>query len=224
MGEQVAINPRQRNQSDRDCRQNDQRWPQHAMILRARYQELQWFRRLCSLGLPYQVWETPLQMRGDKPRIGPQDVKIPGRLDTEVPAIHRAKYLHGFRLKLRAGLRSQPPPLPPQISGRIIGLTPRCSLSGKARSRLRAGYQSSIDSSGAPTRTLKHVNIELDYEQRARLELISIHTGKPPAQVLIDAAQSLFNHEFGCSSAPTQAPILSEAALESRFSRLLGRR
>jgi hypothetical protein len=71
------------------------------------------------------------------------------------------------------------------------------------------------------------VNIDLDYEQRARLELISIHTGKPPAQVLIDAAQSLFNHEFGCSSTPPAAPtqrFLSDVALESRFSRLLGRR
>jgi hypothetical protein len=71
------------------------------------------------------------------------------------------------------------------------------------------------------------VNIDLSYEQRARLELISIHTGKPPAQVLIDAAQSLFDHELGCSSplplTPTQQ-FVSEAALESRFSRLLGRR
>jgi hypothetical protein len=70
------------------------------------------------------------------------------------------------------------------------------------------------------------VNIDLDYEQRARLELISIHTGKPPAQVLIDAAQSLFDHEFGHSSTSPKGPtqqFVSEAALETRFSRLLGR-
>ena len=71
------------------------------------------------------------------------------------------------------------------------------------------------------------MNIDLDYEQRARLELISIHTGKPPAQVLIEAAQSLFNHELGYSAPPPVSPtqqFVSEAALESRFSRLLGRR
>lgn len=71
------------------------------------------------------------------------------------------------------------------------------------------------------------MNIDLDYEQRARLELISIHAGKTPGEVLMDAAQSLFDHEFGCTS-PTPAPVtqqfISEAALESRFSRLLGRR
>jgi hypothetical protein len=72
-----------------------------------------------------------------------------------------------------------------------------------------------------------YVNIDLDYEQRARLELISIHTGKTPGEVLIEAAQSLFNHEFGYSAPPSPGPtqqFVSEAALESRFSRLLGRR
>jgi hypothetical protein len=73
-----------------------------------------------------------------------------------------------------------------------------------------------------------HVNIDLDYEQRARLELISIHAGKTPAEVLIEAAQSLFDHEFGYSAPPpppaATQQFLSEAAMESRFSRLLGRR
>ena len=39
------------------------------------------------------------------------------------------------------------------------------------------------------------MNVDLNYEQRARLELIAVYSGKSPAQVLIDAAQFLLNCE-----------------------------
>lgn len=70
------------------------------------------------------------------------------------------------------------------------------------------------------------MNVELSYEQRARVELISIHTGKPPAQVLVDAAQFLFNCDADYfppwRPAPTQQ-FLPEEELEARFAQILPR-
>jgi hypothetical protein len=70
------------------------------------------------------------------------------------------------------------------------------------------------------------MNVDLSYEQRARLELISIHTGKPCAEVLVDAAQFLLNRGAGyyppSRSAPTQQ-FLPEAELEARLARILHR-
>jgi predicted DNA-binding protein len=68
------------------------------------------------------------------------------------------------------------------------------------------------------------MNVELNYEQRARLELIAMHAGKSPAQVLMEAAQSLLNREVGdYELADQQAPqqFLREEELEARLARIL---
>ncbi|HEY4379518.1 MAG TPA: hypothetical protein VGN01_04175 [Acidobacteriaceae bacterium] len=68
------------------------------------------------------------------------------------------------------------------------------------------------------------MNVNLTKEQRDRVELISIYTGKSPTQVLVDAAQFLFNCDANYfppfRPAPTQR-FLPEDELEARFSRLL---
>jgi hypothetical protein len=69
------------------------------------------------------------------------------------------------------------------------------------------------------------MELDLNYEQRARVELIAIHSGKPPAQVLVDAAQFLLNCEIGYyppSPAPRPQQVLAEEELQLRFARLLG--
>ena len=70
------------------------------------------------------------------------------------------------------------------------------------------------------------MNVDLSYEQRARLELISIHTGRPCADVLVDAAQFLLNCDADYyppyRSAPTQQ-FLSEQELEARLVSILHR-
>lgn len=70
------------------------------------------------------------------------------------------------------------------------------------------------------------MDIELNYEQRARLELIAMHTGKPAAQVLVDAAQFLFNCEIDyyppARATPSQQ-FMPEEELEARLARLLRR-
>ena len=38
--------------------------------------------------------------------------------------------------------------------------------------------------------------LELNSDQRAQLELISMHAGKPPAQILTDAARYLFDNDI----------------------------
>jgi hypothetical protein len=68
------------------------------------------------------------------------------------------------------------------------------------------------------------MNVELDYEQRARLELIAMHTGKPAAQVLVDAAQFLFNCEvdyYPPARATSSQQFLREEDLEARIAQLL---
>ncbi|MDP9051770.1 MAG: hypothetical protein M3O31_13790 [Acidobacteriota bacterium] len=68
------------------------------------------------------------------------------------------------------------------------------------------------------------MNVDLDYEQRARVELIAAYSGKSPERVLIDAAQFLLNVEADyyppSGSAHTQK-FLSEDQLENRLARLL---
>jgi hypothetical protein len=68
------------------------------------------------------------------------------------------------------------------------------------------------------------MDVELTHEQRARVELISIHTGKPTAQVLVDAAQFLFNCDADYfppwRPAPTQQ-FLAEEDLEARLAWIL---
>jgi hypothetical protein len=68
------------------------------------------------------------------------------------------------------------------------------------------------------------MDVNLTYEQRARIELIAIHSGKSPAQVLVDAAQFLFNCEIDYyPPLPAVRPqqFLPEEELEARLARLL---
>jgi hypothetical protein len=68
------------------------------------------------------------------------------------------------------------------------------------------------------------MDVDLDYEQRARVELIAVYSGKSPERVLIDAAQFLLNCEADyyppSPSAQTQK-FLSEDQLEARIAHLL---
>ena len=68
------------------------------------------------------------------------------------------------------------------------------------------------------------MDIKLTHDQRDRVELISIHTGKPPAQVLVDAAEFLMNCDANYfppwQPAPTQQ-FLPEEELEARIASLL---
>jgi hypothetical protein len=66
------------------------------------------------------------------------------------------------------------------------------------------------------------MNVHLNYEQRARLELIAMYSGKSPEKVLIDAAQFLLNCEADYYPAlPLPQQFVSEEELEVRFARLL---
>lgn len=68
------------------------------------------------------------------------------------------------------------------------------------------------------------MDVELNYEQRAHLELISLHSGKSTAQLLVEAAEFLLtlDPEYLGRSTPTDPQtFLSDAEMESRFARLL---
>jgi hypothetical protein len=70
------------------------------------------------------------------------------------------------------------------------------------------------------------VNIELNYEQSARIELLSLVAGKPSSQLLLDAAMLLLDRDEGCCehcrpAAPQN--FLGEEELEARFAQLLHR-
>lgn len=70
------------------------------------------------------------------------------------------------------------------------------------------------------------MNVELNYEQSSRLELIALQAGKPSAQILIEAAQYLFEREasnVSARKAQTQK-FLSEQQLEARFEKILRHR
>jgi hypothetical protein len=68
------------------------------------------------------------------------------------------------------------------------------------------------------------VNVKLTHDQSDRVELVAIHTGKSPGQVLVDAAEFLLNCHADYfppwEPAPTQQ-ILPEDELEARFARIL---
>jgi hypothetical protein len=67
------------------------------------------------------------------------------------------------------------------------------------------------------------VDIQLNYEQRARLELLSIHSGKSIAQMLVEAAQLLLDADAADGQRRPGEPqkFLSEAELDARFAQLL---
>ena len=70
------------------------------------------------------------------------------------------------------------------------------------------------------------MNVELDYEQSARIELLSLYAGKPSSQLLVEAAILLLDRDAGhCEHCRPAAPqeFLGEEELEARFAQLLHR-
>ena len=70
------------------------------------------------------------------------------------------------------------------------------------------------------------MNIELNYEQSARIELLSLVAGKPSSQLLLDAAMLLLDSDAGCCERCRPAcpqNFLGEEEMEARFAQLLHR-
>ena len=70
------------------------------------------------------------------------------------------------------------------------------------------------------------MNVELNYEQSARIELLSLYAGKPSSQLLLEAAMLLLDRDAGCCERCRQAAtqnFLGEEELEARFAQLLHR-
>ncbi len=68
------------------------------------------------------------------------------------------------------------------------------------------------------------MDIALTSEQRSRLELIAVHAGKSPAQILLEAAVFLLDRDEAHSRHPDQAEpqkFLSESEMDARFTRIL---
>jgi hypothetical protein len=68
------------------------------------------------------------------------------------------------------------------------------------------------------------MNLKLTDEQRTRLELIAVYTGKSAEKVLVDAAQFLLNCEanyYPPSRSTHPQQFIPEDELEARISRLL---
>jgi hypothetical protein len=78
--------------------------------------------------------------------------------------------------------------------------------------------------------SLTQMDVNLDREQRAQLELISMHVGRPPAQVLLDAALFLLSRDLQSldlvasdASADGSQNFLSRHELDARFTQMLRR-
>ncbi len=68
------------------------------------------------------------------------------------------------------------------------------------------------------------MNVDFNYEQRARLELIAAYSGKSPEKVLIDTAQFLLNCDADYyPPLPPSQQFIPEEELEARFERILRR-
>jgi hypothetical protein len=70
------------------------------------------------------------------------------------------------------------------------------------------------------------MHIELNFEQRARIELLALVTGKTFGEILLDAAMLLLDRDAGCCEHCRPASpqnFLGEAELEARFAQLLHR-
>jgi len=70
------------------------------------------------------------------------------------------------------------------------------------------------------------VNVELNYEQSARIELLSLYAGKPAGEMLVEAAMLLLDSDAGCCEHCRPAGpqnFLDEEQLEARFAQLLHR-
>lgn len=81
--------------------------------------------------------------------------------------------------------------------------------------------------------SLTQMDVNLDREQRAQLELISMHVGKLPAQVLLDAALFLLSRDLQSldlvksvasdASADGGQNFLNGHELDARFTQMLRR-
>ena len=70
------------------------------------------------------------------------------------------------------------------------------------------------------------MEIALSYEQRARIELLSLVAGTTPGEMLMDAAMLLLDRDAGCCERCRQADLqteLSDEQVEARFAQFLGR-
>jgi hypothetical protein len=68
------------------------------------------------------------------------------------------------------------------------------------------------------------MKVDLNYKQRAQLELIAVYSGKTAAQVLVDTAQFLMNCEANYFPPTRPVPsqqFLPEDELEARIARML---
>jgi hypothetical protein len=68
------------------------------------------------------------------------------------------------------------------------------------------------------------VNIQLNYEQSSRLELLALHAGKPAAELLTEAALFLLTCDSGTPEVPSPSnsqTFLPEDELAARFARIL---
>lgn len=68
------------------------------------------------------------------------------------------------------------------------------------------------------------MELRLNFDQHARLELIAIHSGVTAEQLLLDAVQSVLDRDASDAprrSAPHTQTFLSDVELEARFERLL---
>jgi hypothetical protein len=68
------------------------------------------------------------------------------------------------------------------------------------------------------------MQVDLNYKQRAQLELIAVYSGKSAAQVLVDTAQFLMNCEANYYPPTRPVPsqqFLPEDEMEARISRIL---
>jgi hypothetical protein len=68
------------------------------------------------------------------------------------------------------------------------------------------------------------MDLRLSYDQRARLELIAIHSGVTMEQLMMEAAELLLERDAAdapVKKQPTQQHFLSSVELDERFFRLL---
>jgi hypothetical protein len=68
------------------------------------------------------------------------------------------------------------------------------------------------------------MDLRLNFDQRARLELLAIHAGISTEQLLLDAAELVLDRDASDGPQPVRAytqRFLSEVEMDDRFRRLL---
>ena len=68
------------------------------------------------------------------------------------------------------------------------------------------------------------MDLRLNFDQRARLELLAIHAGTSTEQLLLDAAELVLDRDASDTTQPTASVtqrFLSDVELDHRFQRLL---